>query len=63
MFITCWTINHGNNVLEDHYDLHETEMQAVKNYNHLLETEDRLLCAAVSEVKTALDPHWMEIDQ
>ena len=63
MFITCWTINHGNNVLEDHYDLHDTEPQAVKNYNHILNSVDNLLCASVSKVTHATEPHWMEESQ
>ena len=60
MFVTMWTLNHGNNILQDMYELHETEAEAMAQFQLLCENESNLHCAAVSEVTYATEPHWTE---
>jgi hypothetical protein len=58
MYILAWTLNHGNNNLEDIFVLHADLADAQAEYKHLCETEEFLHCAAVSKVITATEPHW-----
>ena len=60
MYITCWTVNNGNNNMEDFFTLHESEGEAMTQYQVLCETVEDLHCAAVSKVTYATEPHWME---
>jgi len=68
MYTVCWTINKGNNDLEDFFTLHESEGEAMAQYQVLCETvedlhgrqQNYLHCAAVSKVKYATEPHWVD---
>lgn len=58
MWLCAWTENHGNNDLRDSFTLHETEAEAALAYLKAL-ANDRLHCAAVAQISTATEPHWM----
>jgi hypothetical protein len=60
MYILAWTINHGQNDLEDFFSLYENLDLARKEYEHMRKTEDLLHCAAISKVVLATEPHWEE---
>lgn len=60
MFMTCWTLDLGDNAFEDFYQLHETEDEATKHFDLLHHLNDNLFCAAVTKVMTATEPQWME---
>lgn len=59
MYILSWTVNHGQNNLEDHYILFDSREDAESCVASLMERDD-LHCWAVSKVLSASEPHWME---
>jgi hypothetical protein len=60
MFLLAWTINHGQNRLEDFFTLHESEKHANANYRDLIRGQDKLHCAAVSKITEATEPQWID---
>lgn len=60
MYITCWTINNGNNNMEDFFMLYTNLFEATAEYDRLCANEEKLHCAAVSMVMKATEPHWMD---
>lgn len=59
MWIFAWTINHGQNALEDFFTIHSSEAAAVAAYGEALKKPD-LHCAAVANITAATEPHWTE---
>ena len=60
MYIVSWTVNYGQNNLEDLFLLFETEAEADSFVKENLYPLDQLYCWAVSKVLSASEPHWME---
>jgi len=60
MYILAWTLNHGQNDIEDFFTLHENLKLAQDEYDHLCKTEELLHCAAISKIVRATEPHWEE---
>lgn len=59
-YIVAYTLNHGNNDLEDVWMVYEDRESADKAYWTALEEHDNLHCAAVTQVLDATEPHWMD---
>jgi len=60
MYIVSWTVNYGENNLEDLFLLFETEDEADSFVKENLCPLDHLHCWAVSKVLSASEPDWME---
>jgi hypothetical protein len=58
MWILAWTLNEGNNVLPDFWTVHETELDARKEYQRILHI-DNLHCACIAPIADATEPHWV----
>lgn len=59
MYIFSWTVNHGQDNLEDLYILFDSREDAESCVARWMERDD-LHCWAVSEVLSASEPHWVE---
>lgn len=57
MYLCAWTINHGENVMTDHYELIDN-IGAVDKWKK--EIHPVAHCWAVSKVLDASEPHWIE---
>ncbi len=59
MWICAWTLNHGCNVMPDHWTIHQSEAEAKAALNSVL-TLDNLHCAAYGPIKAATEPQWLD---
>lgn len=57
-WIVAYTINHGNNHLEERWDIYATRKEAAEAYGFLL-LADNVHNAAYGQMKDATEPHWM----
>ena len=57
MYLCAWTINHGENVLTDHYEL-LNNIEEVDKWKK--EIHHVAHCWAVSKILDASEPHWIE---
>lgn len=59
MFVTAWTVDHGQNNLKDYFlvfdTIDEARSEAVR-----LSGEDDVYCWAVMNVLDSSEPHWIE---
>ena len=57
MYLCAWTINHGENIFTDHYEL-LNNIDAVEKWK--IEIYQAAHCWSVSKVLEASEPHWIE---
>lgn len=57
-YLVAHTTNHGDNDLRDDFSIHETQIEAEQEYEHLITTKPDLHCACVAKIITATEPHW-----
>lgn len=62
MNILAWSINHGDNNIEDFFTLHSTAADAQEALQQVQEQENDLYCWAITDVLDASEPHWTEKD-
>ena len=60
MKLLAWTLNHGENNMEDFYVVHETQAEADEHLRELRLTENNLFLYAIADITVASEPHWME---
>ena len=60
MNILAWSINHGDNNIEDFFTLHSTQADAQEALQQVQEQESDLYCWAITDVLDASEPHWTE---
>ena len=59
MYLMAYTLNHGNNNLEDVWMIYEDRASANEDYKWALDQEN-LHCAALTKIVDATEPHWTE---
>ena len=61
MKLLAWTLNRGNNDLEDFYSIHDTEAEAREYLDQQLKEDGEIMHMwAISDILSASEPHWME---
>lgn len=60
MYILAWSINHGDNDIEDFFILCHTQREAEIELETMQACVDGLHCAAIAKVVEATEPQWMD---
>jgi hypothetical protein len=60
MYILAWSINHGDNDIEDFFILCHTQREAEMELETMQACVDGLHCAAIAKVVEATEPQWMD---
>lgn len=59
MWIVAWSINHGNNEIDDHWIVVEIQAEALDEIGRLKDTQENLWVWAIAPCNYASEPHWM----
>ena len=59
MFQLSWSINHGNNNIEDFFTIHD-DLPSAKKDCEKLNSETVLHCWSISKIIAASEPHWVD---
>ena len=56
----CYIVTHTLDFPDRRHDysIHETQVEAEQEYEHLILTKPNLYCACVAKIITATEPHW-----
>lgn len=57
MYLCAWTINHGENIFTDHYEL-LNNIEAMNKWKKGIHQVAH--CWSVSKILDASEPHWVE---
>jgi hypothetical protein len=60
MYVLAWSINQGDNDIEDFFILCHTKREAEIELETMQAFVGDLHCAAIAKVVQATEPHWME---
>lgn len=60
MYILAWSVNQGDNDIEDFFILCHTKKEAELELETMQSHVGKLHCAAIAKVEQATEPHWME---
>lgn len=60
MYILAWSVNQGDNDIEDFFILCHTKKEAELELETMQSHVGNLHCAAIAKVEQATEPHWME---
>ena len=58
MWLLAITYNHGNNDMEDHWSVHQTEQEARDELDEIMATDAPVFCWAVCQIKEGSEPHY-----
>ena len=59
MFQLSWSINHGNNNIEDFFTIHDDLLAAKKDCENI-NSEANLHCWSISKIIDGSEPHWID---